>query len=206
MKTDNEVIGLFPTPVMASHIGREFTHEEKNFMINLPTRSNRGNVSSIDKDILDRPELKDLRDFVQSKIDEYLNTVICPAEGASIYVTQSWLNITSKNQFHHPHNHSNSYLSGVLYIDTHPSEDKIYFTSNNTSRWPLLLEHKELTAFNSTDWWLPAQTGKILLFPSSLTHYVPNVQTDTQRVSLSFNTFLRGNIGDADSAAGITLP
>jgi uncharacterized protein (TIGR02466 family) len=206
MKTDNEMIGMFPIPVMASHIGREFTQEEKQFMMNLPTKLNQGNITTVDKNILDHPELKDLRDFVQSKIDVYFNDIICPASNASIYITQSWLNITEKNHYHHKHNHSNSYLSGVFYIDTHPSEDKIHFTSNNTNLWPLLIDQKEFNVFNSIDWWLPAQTGKILLFPSSLTHYVSPVQTDTQRVSISFNTFLRGDIGNADSAAGITLP
>ena len=205
MKTDNEMFGLFPIPVMSSHLGREFTHEEKLFMSNLPTKLNQGNITTVDKNILDHPELKDLRDFVQSKIDLYFNDIICPATNTSIYITQSWMNITEKNQYHHKHNHSNSYLSGVFYIDTHPSEDKIHFTSNNTSLWPLLIDQKEFNAFNSPDWWLSAQTGKILLFPSSLSHYVSSVQTDTQRVSISFNTFLRGDIGNADSAAGITL-
>ena len=206
MKTDNEMIGLFPIPVMASHIGREFTHDEKDFMLKLPTKLNMGNVTSVDKNVLDYDELKGIRDFVQSKIEDYFQNIICPTTDTSIYITQSWLNYTSKNQFHHKHNHSNSYLSGVIYIDTHPSEDKIHFINPVYNLFPLYMNSIEYHDFNAMDWWLPVYTGRILLFPSHLTHYVSNLQTDTQRISLAFNTFLRGEIGDIEAAAGMTLP
>lgn len=206
MENKNEMIGLFPIPVMSSNIGREFTQEEKDFMLKLPTKLNMGNVMSVDKNVLDYGELKNIRDFAQSKIEEYFQNIICPTTDASIYITQSWLNYTSKNQFHHKHSHSNSYLSGVIYIDTHPTEDKIHFSNPINNLFPLNMNSKQYHDFNAMDWWLPAQTGRILLFPSNLTHYVSNVQTDTQRISLAFNTFLRGEIGEIEGAAGIILP
>ena len=36
----------------------------------------------------------------------------------------------------------------------------------------------------------------IVIFPSSLTHMVEQTISDDTRVSLAFNTFLKGNIGN----------
>jgi hypothetical protein len=41
------------------------------------------------------------------------------------YITQSWANYTKKNQYHHTHEHPNSFISGVLYINANEAHDKI---------------------------------------------------------------------------------
>jgi hypothetical protein len=33
------------------------------------------------------------------------------------YITQSWLNYTETNQYHHKHEHPNSLVSGVFYVN-----------------------------------------------------------------------------------------
>jgi predicted 2-oxoglutarate/Fe(II)-dependent dioxygenase YbiX len=50
--------------------------------------------------------------------------------------------------------------------------------------------------YNSKSWWMEAKTGGLLLFPSSLTHMVQQVTADEDRISIAFNTFLKGNLGD----------
>ncbi len=43
------------------------------------------------------------------------------------YITQSWLNYTETNQYHHKHQHPNSLVSGVFYINCDDKFDKIKF-------------------------------------------------------------------------------
>jgi ectoine hydroxylase-related dioxygenase (phytanoyl-CoA dioxygenase family) len=50
--------------------------------------------------------------------------------------------------------------------------------------------------YNSDSWWLGVETGQLLLFPSSLLHAVEEVTTETTRISISFNTFFKGHIGE----------
>jgi hypothetical protein len=62
--------------------------------------------------------------------------------------------------------------------------------------------------FNSQTWSYGVETGDIVLFPSQLVHNVEQVKehTDrTQRVSLSFNTFLKGRLGDGYNLGELLL-
>ena len=45
----------------------------------------------------------------------------------------------------------------------------------------------------------------MVLFPSSLTHMVETVQGDQQRISLSFNTFPVGSVGDEMNLTGLQI-
>jgi hypothetical protein len=50
--------------------------------------------------------------------------------------------------------------------------------------------------FNAESWFFPVGTYDILLFPSHLEHMVEQTTSDEERVSLSFNTFLKGSVGE----------
>ena len=50
--------------------------------------------------------------------------------------------------------------------------------------------------FNSQSWTFPVHTGEIILFPSFLSHEVSQKIGDNLRTSLSFNTYVKGTIGE----------
>jgi hypothetical protein len=65
---------------------------------------------------------------------------------------------------------------------------------------------KQYNNWNSTSWCLPTQTGDLLLFPSYLAHMVEEISEEKEvRVSLSFNTFLKGQIGGNRGLKGLIL-
>ena len=45
---------------------------------------------------------------------------------------------------------------------------------------------------------LPMKAGELILFPSNLPHSVPINASDKERISLSFNTWTKGNIGSIE--------
>ena len=55
---------------------------------------------------------------------------MCPKEELDFYITQSWINITKPDEFHHEHFHTNSIISGVFYISTE-EDDAITFSNPN---------------------------------------------------------------------------
>jgi predicted 2-oxoglutarate/Fe(II)-dependent dioxygenase YbiX len=57
---------------------------------------------------------------------------------------------------------------------------------------------------NSESWWFEVGAGDLMLFPSSLTHMVETVQGD-ERVSLAFNTFPVGYVGEEESLTALHL-
>lgn len=189
---------LFPTPVMFNHMDREFTKEELDYIDshNAPEKTNRnvGNVTSNNNYILNEPEMKALHDIVLSNVQLYIDKVMKPKYEVKPFITQSWLNYTKKGEFHHKHEHPNSFISGVLYIHTDSTKDKITFHRSGYKQIQLPTDNFDI--FNSDSWWFNVKTGGIVLFPSSLTHHVEDVIADETRISLAFNTFIKGTIGD----------
>tara|TARA_R100001129_G_scaffold42192_2_gene28983 strand:+ start:1542 stop:2159 length:618 start_codon:yes stop_codon:yes gene_type:complete len=187
---------LFPTPVYKTDINRLFTNDELNFVQSQKNfvNKNDGNVSSSDNYILNRKELKNIKKFLDDCCKDYLEKIICPKENIKLYITQSWLNYTEENQFHHMHEHPNSIISGVLYFNSDEKNDKIKFTRSNRYQQivPLI---KTFNIWNSHTWWFSVKSGELILFPSSTTHQVDVKQGTNTRISLAFNTFYKGKLG-----------
>jgi uncharacterized protein (TIGR02466 family) len=196
------IISLFPTAVGLFDLGRAFTEEELSVIMSEEKYPNMGNCTSKYRYVLQRPELKSLHDFVQGSITNYFNNIIAPSKDVSLYVTQSWINYSEKGQWHHAHEHPNSILSGVFYIQTDET-DKIFFEKNTYEQITFPTENWNL--YNSKTWWVEANLGRLIIFPSSLRHHVDPVLTDHTRVSMSFNTFARGLVGTEENLTALHL-
>jgi uncharacterized protein (TIGR02466 family) len=185
---------LFPTAVAGFELGRDLSEVEREYLLNLETRPNAGNTTSIESYVLDQPELHSLLEFLNNSLQEYFNTVYVPKYDAKLSITQSWVNYTQPGQFHHRHNHSNSLISGVFYVKAEKETDKLHFFKDDYRQ--IKVAAKDFNLYNSQSWWLAAATGTLYLFPSSLTHMVEQIKGEDTRISLSFNTFPRGVIGE----------
>ena len=193
---------LFPTAVAKFELGREFTAEEMSFVAEQPTHKNMGNTTSDDRYVLRHDTMSNLKEFVEKGVAEYLQSIYAPKHEVSLRVTQSWLNFTEPGQFHHKHAHPNSFISGVLYLKAARERDRIYFYKDGYQQIKLQTENWNL--HNSESWWFEVGTGDLLLFPSSLTHMVETVRDDT-RISLSFNTFPVGYVGEEETLTALHL-
>lgn len=194
---------LFPTPVGRYELGRDLTAKELSFLKNQETRFNAGNTTSKDNTILKNKELTKLRDFLETSISEYFKTVYNPKHQVNLKITQSWTNYTENGQYHHKHTHPNSFVSGVFYVQANKEKDKIYFYRDAYQQ--IKFPPSEWNLWNSESWWFEVGTGDLILFPSSLTHMVETVQHDQTRISLSFNTFPVGVVGDEMDLTGLQL-
>ena len=99
---------LFPEPVYVSTIGRALTKKELK-TINKhkkETYKNQGNITSKDNYVLENKTLKNLKKDLHTKVMNYFDKVICTDNFITPYITQSWINYTKSDQFHHKHNHS----------------------------------------------------------------------------------------------------
>jgi len=190
---------LFPTPVyIAKRDSNLSPKEEKEIgkIVKAGMNKNVGNSNSINSYIFNS-KLKNLKQFCEQHIKLYVKNVICPKEELDFYITQSWLNITKPSEFHHEHCHTNSIISGVFYVSTE-GDDQILFTDpNRRIKQGIKLEHKEFNLWNSATWFIPSVTNELILFPSWLDHQVePNKNATTDRISISFNTFVKGTLGN----------
>jgi uncharacterized protein (TIGR02466 family) len=193
---------IFPTAVAKFELGRDYTAEEMAFVNEQSTHSNTGNTTSDDRYVLRHDTMASLKAFAEASVNEYLRSIYAPKHDVTLRLTQSWLNYTKAGQYHHKHAHPNSFVSGVLYLKAARERDKIHFYKEIYQQIKLPTNNYNL--YNSESWWFEVSTGDLLLFPSSLIHMVEPVQGD-DRVSLSFNTFPVGYVGDESSLTALYL-
>ena len=113
-------------------------------------------------------------------------------------IVQCWANKTTINGYHHPHNHPNSMLSGIFYLtDSTPT------IFSESLRWNLPLipsMNNDATITRVT----PVK-GRLLVFPSTLLHGTDRSNDNEPRYSMSFNTFIQGELGDAPSLDYVSI-
>ena len=67
------------------------------------------------------------------------------------------------------------------------------------------LSIKRFNNFNGETYMMAIKKGELILFPSNLKHSVPPNQSDEERISLSFNTWIKGSLGDERSLTYLPL-
>ena len=198
----DELIQLFPTPVLICSCPFEYSKELEWIKQQDTRRENKNsetgqifNRQSEDTFILDKPEMSRVKQFIDFKLKEFVVDVMgCDSE---MVITQSWLNKSGKGESHHEHKHPNSMISGVWYPQIHEKLPPIQFRIGEQR--DVSLSIKKFNHFNSAVFLLPMKKGELILFPSNLQHSVPANQSDEERISLSFNTWCKGNMGNERS-------
>ena len=196
MIKDTIIQGIFSEPVYKSSINRPILKIEKIFLkkCSKDKFKNEGNYASLDTYILNQEPFKKLKKELQKHIDEYVEKIYTPEKKTKLYITQSWLNYTNETEYHHAHQHPNSIVSGVFYFDADIKFDSIQFHRLDSKR-TIQIVPREYHHFNSDSWVFEVETGDLVLFPSYLKHNVKNKKGKNTRISLAFNTFVKGTIG-----------
>ena len=200
-----ETFSLFPVAVCSNNLNRTFTKQELKFVKKTETECmpNAGNTTSKNTYILEEKVFKNLKIEIQKYINEYIEKIICPDKKIEYYITQSWLNYTKPNQYHQQHNHANSILSGVLYFNADEKFDMIKFSKN--INYQMMISTKNFNVYNAETWFIRIKTGQLVIFPSYLQHLVPIKEGTNLRISLSFNTFVRGTLGNTNQLTELKL-
>ena len=207
----DELMQLFPTPLLICPYPVNYD-KELEWIRNCECRKeNSGgdtggqkihyNRQSEDTFVLDRPELSNVRAFIEAKLHEFVTKIYASTD--KLVITQSWLNKSKKGESHHEHVHPNSMVSGVWYPQIHEQMPPIQFRSR--SQRDVALQTEQYNTFNSATFMLPMKKGELILFPSNLTHSVPTNVGEEERISLSFNTWPKGNMGDIKSLTYLPL-
>lgn len=197
---------LFPTAVLMDTFHRPLTTEEKEFSRTLEMRGNIANQTSKDTYVLKHPALKDIKEFIDQKVKYYFQEIYKPNDDLEIYVTQSWINHTRVGQQHHVHSHPNSIVSGVFYMNADILYDKITFIKTHLHE--IQINPREYHPYNSNAWYYDVGDGSLVLFPSTVKHSVGPVHPSPNRdirISLAFNTFIKGHLCPGEELAELYL-
>jgi len=194
------VIPLFSTPLFLTEVS-PVSDEIKTYISNLNYHKHDANIQLSDKKhILDDPILKPLREDIFREFEYYINDVLqIDSQELSWELTTSWTTKSEPGDSSDIHNHRNSLISGVVYLETNPDSGNITFNEFNNNRlfYQMLdLKFKSFNIYNSSLWSINPQNYMMIFFPSVLFHQVSKNMSSQVRHSLAFNFFPKGKLGD----------
>jgi uncharacterized protein (TIGR02466 family) len=184
---NQELVPLFSKPIFKTQV--------RNFDVDLSSikwAKNYQNWISESQDILTQEPFKTIAEEICNTVADYFYGVMSASPDTEIYITESWLNKTEKGQAHHRHWHPNSIISGVINLAGDPTSGHLKLI---TSQYETI-EYEIITPnlYNSKSWSFDSTPGNFVLFPSNVEHLVEEYQGIEPRISLSFNTFVKGTI------------
>jgi hypothetical protein len=201
---NNTIFNLFPTTVMICEQKYKLSNKEIEYIKNIEQEKNHGggeNYKSVSSDILENKELNNLKKFFNYEVQNYMYNHLNIKKNIEFYITQSWSNYNNKNERHHKHSHPNSIVSGVFYIQGYAPirfhrADQIF---------PLDFQVENYKIENATTWLFGTKPNDLILFPSKLEHSVLPNEKDETRISIAFNTFIKGTIGEEKNLTELNI-
>jgi uncharacterized protein (TIGR02466 family) len=184
------ILKLFPTCVMIFDLNEVNMSALKDIILSKQTYDHRlvidnGRSSFGKENILDEPELLNLKNIILSSIKKY--SLINGLAG-QLAISNSWFNIMGPDGYIDLHRHEGSTLSGALYIDAPNGSSNLIFSSPlKPFRMSQIFNTEPNNIFNEGEIEIPVETGKLILFPSWLEHKTSKNKNE-QRIVLSFNT------------------
>lgn len=192
-----EVIDINPTGIYKDTIDFKSSSLMDVFLNNLST-----SIVGLSEEmnVLDLPVFEDLKIQIQKHLKWYEDNICGFNDEMFLEITDSWYRETSPSNNHPTHNHPNSLLSGVVYLNVPVDSGNhagINFETDHHIFKGFNFEYhsNKPNKYNVRTTYVPVKTGDIILFPSWIDHYVtPNESETDSRKIISFNTFLKGKI------------
>jgi uncharacterized protein (TIGR02466 family) len=192
---------LFSTPVYVNNVG-DFERPDLRslaYTTTIPTGGSHQFLSSVEKNVLDRPDFKGIHAIVLREVYRYAREVLGVDPRIEFYVTNSWINVHGPGHAAGSHVHHNSLISGVLYLSVTEASGDLVFHRDVLSLIPfpptLDLDIGSFNIYNCKSWGYTPKTNDICLFPSVVTHSADQNASGVERWCLAFNVFVRGDIG-----------
>lgn len=104
------------------------------------------------------------------------------------YRHQAWVNISPPGASNQVHYHANCHFSGVYYLSLDAQRcGNLFFRDPRIASRMLTYPVSQQSAFTATEVRVPAEVGRLYLFPGWLEHGVEVNRSDRDRISISFN-------------------
>jgi len=208
ISNDIGVFPLFAWPLLRTNL-RDLDSDNQailNIVDTEPLRQNQSNLIHNDIDILERPELAQLRADIMAMVDHYAFKVLAYKD-VTCELQQSWINVTPPGTEHTLHWHTNAFISGTYYpfgVDQSPiifhNPNRFQFVPNTDGS-----VQDPLSMISRNCLYVTPSVGELMLWLSPLPHHVRTNQGESDRISISFNIMLRGYVGHEKSLSGARL-
>lgn len=211
------VHAIFPIPVFTvvceedMSICHEFLDSEKD-LLSYGERSAVFGHKSHDDFVLDHPECAKLKEFILKNVEIFSDKVMA-WEDTKFNLTQSWVSYKHPGEYHASHYHPNSVLSGAYFFQDY-DDDAMPLTMHRPTILCQLMaqfapdidpKKNETSGFTWAQFNIHPKKGLLVIFPSWLSHSVPENTTSKLRKSLAFNAVPAKEVGSAFSSTKLTF-
>ena len=202
MKEKDELLQIFPTPILIIKYDDDISEETK-YVENLEYISQKENKNFKSKDsyLMKHEIFKNIKNFFGESITKYTEKVLNSKQ--RLVITQCWTNKNPPGAKHHEHVHPNSITSGVFFFRIGGKLPPIQFAKTN--QVAMKLDPTKYNNITAETFMLPCVPGELLLFPSNLKHSVPMNLSEETRYSMSFNTFCIDALGSENSLTHLDI-
>ena len=180
------------TPIFSEYL------YQKKLNINIKSNSfiHKTKLTNDYKYILNKPELKKLKELLTAEVNYFTNKYL--HYDNPFVITTSWLVKIKKDKTnsYHYHNHKNSFLSGIVYLNNDDFGGTKFCNFNQKSFYVI---PNQWNCFNSETYDIVYEKNKLVLFPSYLPHQIIPHKSKKTRLSIAFNVFPTGSVGEGDS-------
>ena len=181
---------LFPNPLWQIQIKGVDNDAIKEYCYHLKDNtegveiSNRGGWHS--KEILE--PLPDALNELFSNFLGFVNDYCAQITGLNnLMLGNFWVNINQKYDYNRTHDHQNSILSAVYYVDAEGDDIGNFVAERDDTAEFFLGSYKNVSGFTGTSFAITPLTGFAFLMPSWVLHSVEQNLTDRDRISIAFN-------------------
>lgn len=199
------VMPLFSTPVyFVEDVNYTLTDVEKQCIFSATNSLHEETHVSLTTDVyvLKNLALRGVHQMCQHHLNTFTKNYLHIKQ--DFYITNSWISVKKRGQYHHEHNHQNCIFSGVYYVNANENMgklvlqgrpgylDKFNFSYDYDGNW---------NYYNSMSWEVLVKSGSMVIFPSHVLHSVEESQDDDTRIVIGFNSFVKGDFGMEEGAS-----
>ena len=176
---------LFPTPLWQVQIKGVDNDSIKKYVYNLRDTTEGVVISN---------RIPEALENLFSNFQSFVNQYCAQITGLNqLKIGNFWFNINSKYDYNRTHDHQNSILSAVYYIDAEGDNIGSFVAERDDSAEFFLGTYKNISPFTSTSFSIIPLTGFAFIMPSWVLHSVEQNFEDRDRISLAVN-FIRHDI------------
>jgi len=144
--------------------------------------SNTYNTSDGQYDLLDDPAFSDLNKWIDTMVQAYVeqNKIKKP-----VTVKNSWFNIYKKYDYQEFHKHPESIISTIYFLKADKNSSRVVFKTPKDDMFNI--KFSENSPENLELVYYTPEAGKLLIFPSNISHSVEQHLSDNTRITLAHN-------------------
>ena len=155
---------------------------------------------------LENPKLHEIKDLLNTHAYNFRdNVMMCTNE---LEMQSSWLTVNHKGDSHPAHKHAHTIFSVCYYPRAETGSLTLVSPEGKNSfqkDYYLGLSYSEYNVWNSSDWTIPVLSGDIVIFPGWVSHLTTPNESETPRLMIGANYWLRGSMQFFDELDTITI-